>query len=71
MRPRGSLIVVILFHTSINLGAFVPAAVGSTGASSFLYATVTWIVALVIVSRYGRTTLASAPPVTVTGDSRP
>ena len=62
---RGSLIVVILFHTSINLGAFVPAAVGSTGAASFLYAIVTWIVALIIVSRYGRTTLASAPAVTV------
>jgi membrane protease YdiL (CAAX protease family) len=61
---RGSLIVVILFHTSINLGAFVPAAVGSTGAASFLYAIVTWIVALVVVSRYGRTTLASAPAVT-------
>ena len=62
---RGSLIAVILFHTSINLGAFVPAAVGSTGATSFLYAIVTWIVALVVVSRYGRTTLASAPAVTI------
>jgi hypothetical protein len=49
----------------------VPASVGSTGASSFLYAMVTWIVALVIVFRYGRTTLASAPAVTVTGESRP
>jgi membrane protease YdiL (CAAX protease family) len=66
---RGSLIVVILFHTSINLGAFVPAAVGSTGAASFLYAIITWIVALSIVARYGRTTLASAPAVTVTSDS--
>ena len=65
----GSLIVVILFHTSINLGAFVPAAVGSTGAASFLYAIVTWIVALIVVSRYGRTTLASAPAVTVTSES--
>ena len=46
---RGSLIVVILFHTSINLGAFVPAAIGSAGATSFLYAIVTWIVALVVV----------------------
>ena len=62
---RGSLIVVILFHTSINLGAFVPAAVGSTGAASFLYAIVTWIVALVVVSRYGKSNLASAPAVTV------
>ena len=66
---RGSLIVVILFHTSINLGAFVPAAVGSTGAASFLYAIVTWIVALIIVSRYGKTTLASAPAMTVTSES--
>ena len=66
---RGSLIVVILFHTSINLGAFVPAAVGSTGAASFLYAIVTWIVALIVVSRYGRKTLASAPAVTVTSES--
>jgi hypothetical protein len=62
---RGSLIVVILFHTSINLAAFVPAAVGSTGAASFLYAIVTWIVALVIVSRFGRASLARNPAVTV------
>lgn len=62
---RGSLIVVILFHTSINLGAFVPAAVGSTGAASFMYAIVTWIVALIIVSRLGKTSLASIPAVTV------
>jgi uncharacterized protein len=62
---RGSLIVVILFHTSINVAAFVPAAVGSTGAASFLYAIATWVVALVVVSRYGRKTLASAPAATV------
>jgi membrane protease YdiL (CAAX protease family) len=62
---RGSLIVVILFHTSINLAAFVPAAVGSTGAASFLYAIVTWIVALVVVSRFGRANLAHSPAVTV------
>jgi membrane protease YdiL (CAAX protease family) len=66
---RGSLIVVILFHTSINLGAFVPAAVGSVGAASFLYAIVTWVVALVIISRYRGTTLASAPAVTVTPEA--
>jgi hypothetical protein len=57
---RGSLIVVMLFHASINLGAFVPAAVGSIGAVSFLYAIVTWIVALVVVARFGKATLASA-----------
>ncbi len=66
---RGSLIVVLLFHTAINLGAFLPAAVGSTGAASFLYAIVTWIVALIIVFRYGKTTLASAlNSVTVTSE---
>jgi membrane protease YdiL (CAAX protease family) len=59
-QTRGSLIVVILFHASINLGSFVPAAVGSTGAASTLYAVVTWIVALVVVARFGKATLASA-----------
>jgi membrane protease YdiL (CAAX protease family) len=62
---RGSLIVVILFHTSVDLAAFVPAAVGSTGAASFLYAIVTWIVALVIVFRFGRASLARSPAVAV------
>jgi membrane protease YdiL (CAAX protease family) len=66
---KGSLIVVILFHTSINLGAFVPAAVGSTGATSFLYAIVTWVVAVIVISRYRRTSLASAPAMTVTSES--
>jgi uncharacterized protein len=70
-QTRSSLIVVILFHASINLGAFMPAAVGSTGAASFLYAIVTWIVAVVVVYRYGRTTLARGPAVTDTPESRP
>jgi hypothetical protein len=43
----------------------VPAAVGSTGAASFLYAIVAWIVALVVVSRFGRASLARSPAVTV------
>jgi hypothetical protein len=43
----------------------VPAAVGSTGAASFLYAIVTWIVALVVVFRFGRANLANRPAVTV------
>ena len=60
---RGSLIVVILFHAAVNLGAFVPAAVGSTGAASFLYALVTWVVALVVAARYGHEHLASRPRV--------
>jgi hypothetical protein len=59
----------MLLHASINLGAFVPAAVGSTGAASFLYAGVTWVVALFISSRYGNATLAPAPAVKVTSDS--
>jgi uncharacterized protein len=66
----GSLIVVILFHASVNLGAFVPAAVGSTGAASFLYAIATWIVALLVAGRFGhehlatrsRVSIESAPP---------
>jgi membrane protease YdiL (CAAX protease family) len=55
---RGSLIVVILLHASVNLGSFVPAAVESTGAASLLYALATWIVAIVLVGRFGRATLA-------------
>jgi membrane protease YdiL (CAAX protease family) len=58
-QTSGSLIVVMLFHAAVNLGAFVPGAVGSTGAASFLYALVTWIVALIVVARYGRENLAS------------
>jgi membrane protease YdiL (CAAX protease family) len=58
-QTQGSLIMVMLFHAAVNLGAFVPAAVGSTGAASFLYALVTWIVALIVVARYGRENLAS------------
>ncbi len=63
---RGSLIVVILFHAAVNLGAFVPAAVGSTGAAAFLYAIVTWVVALIVAARFGREHLATRPRVTVT-----
>jgi uncharacterized protein len=55
----GSLIVVLLFHAAVNLGAFVPAAVGSTGAASFLYALVTWIVALIVAARFGQENLAT------------
>jgi uncharacterized protein len=57
----GSLIVVILFHAAVNLGAFVPAAVGSVGAASFIYAFVTWVVALGVASRWGHENLASRP----------
>jgi uncharacterized protein len=64
---RGSLIVVILFHASVNLGAFLPGAIGSTGAASSLYALVTWVVALLVIWRYSGATLAgSRGKVTIT-----
>ena len=63
-QTRGSLIVVMLFHAAVNLGAFVPAAVGSTGAASFLYALVTWIVALIVAARFGHENLATRRRVT-------
>ena len=59
----GSLIVVILFHAAVNIAAFVPSAVGSTGAASFLYPLVTWVVALIVAARYGHEDLASRPRV--------
>jgi uncharacterized protein len=62
-RTRGSLIVVMLFHAAVNLGAFLPGAVGSTGAASFLYALVTWIVALIVAARFGHENLATRPRV--------
>jgi membrane protease YdiL (CAAX protease family) len=61
---RGSLVVAILFHASVNLGSYVPQAVGSTGAASTLYAVITWIVALTVVARWGRRSLASVHRVT-------
>jgi uncharacterized protein len=61
----GSLIVVILFHAAVNLGAFVPAAVGSTGAASFLYAIATWIVALLVAGLFGHEHLATRPRFTI------
>jgi hypothetical protein len=62
-QTQGSLIVVMLFHAAVNLGAIVPAAVGSTGAASFLYALVTWIVALIVAARFGHENLATRPRV--------
>jgi membrane protease YdiL (CAAX protease family) len=61
----GSLIVAVLFHASVNLGSFVPAAVGSTGAASTLYAVATWVVAVLVISRWGKGTLASVPATAV------
>ena len=57
----GSLIVVILFHASVNLAAFLPGAVGSGGAAPLLNVLITWIVAILVVVRYGRARLASPP----------
>jgi uncharacterized protein len=59
----GSLLVVMLFHAAVNLAAFMPAAVGSTGAASLLNVLVTWVVAIVVAVRFGRASLASAPAV--------
>ena len=59
----GSLIVVIRFHTAVNLAAFLPAAVGSGGAASLLNVVLTWLVAIGVVVRCGRARLASASPV--------
>ena len=61
----GSLIVVILFHASVNLAAFLPAAVGSGGAASLLNVLITWLVAIGVVVRCGRARLASPPRVEV------
>jgi membrane protease YdiL (CAAX protease family) len=57
---HGSLIVVILFHASVNTGSFIPGAVASTGAASMIYALLTWVVALVVVWRFGRATLGGS-----------
>jgi CAAX protease family protein len=65
-QTAGSLLVVILFHAAVNLGAFVPAALGSTGAASFLYAIATWIGALLVAGRFGHEHFATRPRVTLT-----
>jgi len=64
-QTRGSLIVVILFHASVNLAAFVPAALASAGAATFLYPLATWIVALIVAARYGREDLALRPRIRI------
>ena len=61
----GSLIVVILFHASVNLAVFVPTAVGSGGAAPLLNVVITWLVAIGVVVRCGRARLASRPRVEV------
>jgi membrane protease YdiL (CAAX protease family) len=49
IRTRGSLIVVILFHASVDLAAFVPAAVGAPGMTSLLNVGLTCLAAAAIV----------------------
>jgi hypothetical protein len=56
---RGSLLVVIAFHTAVDLTAFLPGAVGSTGAAPVLNVLLTWLVAVVVILRCGRRTLSS------------
>ena len=58
-QTRSSLVVVILFHAAVNLAAFLPAAVGSAGAASLLNVLLTWIVAIMVAVRLGRTRLAT------------
>ena len=60
-QSRGSLIVVVLFHASVNTGSFMPSAVSSTGAASLLYVLITWVVALLVVWRDGSANLAAVP----------
>ena len=60
--------MVILFHAAINLAAFLPSVIGSGGAASLLNVLLTWIAAIVVVTCFGRTWLASTlrgrePPV--------
>lgn len=46
----------------MNLAAFLPSAIGAEGAASLLNVLITWIVAILVVVRFGRASLASAPP---------
>ena len=61
----GSLIVVILFHTAVNLAVFLPTAAGSGGAAPLLNVVITWLVAIGVVLRCGRARLVSLPRVEV------
>jgi membrane protease YdiL (CAAX protease family) len=61
----GSLLVVILFHTAVNLAAFLPTAVGSGGAAALLNVLLTWLAAILVVVRFGRARLVSPPRVEV------
>ena len=61
----GSLIVVILFHTAVNLAAFLPTAVGSGGAAPLLNVLLTWLAASLVVVRFGRSRLVSPPRIKV------
>ena len=58
-QTAGSLIVVMLFHAAVNLAVFLPAAVGSGGAATLLNVIITWLVAIGVVLRCGRSWLVS------------
>ena len=45
--------MVILFHASVNLAVFLPAAVGSGGPAPLLNVVITWLVAIGVVLRCG------------------
>jgi membrane protease YdiL (CAAX protease family) len=59
-QSSGSLLVAMLLHTSVDIGALLPSAVGSGGASSYLYVLITWIAAIAVTLRLGRKSLATA-----------
>ena len=58
-QSSGSLLVAMLLHTSVDVGALLPSLVGSGGVSSYLYVLITWITAIAVTLRFGRRTLAT------------
>lgn len=54
---------MILFHAAVNLAAFLPSTLGAPGAASLLNVLITWTVAILLVVRLGRASLAIATPV--------
>jgi membrane protease YdiL (CAAX protease family) len=68
IRTRGSLIVMILFHASVDLSVFVPAAVGAPGVTSVLNVGLTCLAAVALVRVLGRSPWPSAPAVPASSD---
>ncbi len=58
-QSHGSLLVVTLFHISVDVGSWLPSVVRSAGAALYVYVLVTWLVAIVAAVGFGRGTLAS------------